>query len=130
MTQKAQPTPKSSRRRRASRKKKSHPLLFNGIGSLVAGVLLWLVSLAMGAEDSTAYAAKALLAPAWMGVVLGIGLLIAHGVSKRRAKAEAAMLLRQHSTFLEPMPRLPRQPKKQQDKVRFAAQPRSSTTGR
>lgn len=99
-------TPKSSRSRRAIRKKRSEPLLFNGVGSILAGIALWIASLVMSAEDSTAYAAKALLAPAWMGLILGVGLLVSHVLAKHRAKVEAEMLLRQHSTFLEPMPRL------------------------
>jgi hypothetical protein len=99
-------TPKSSRRRRAIRKKRSEPLLFNGVGSILAGLALWIVSLLMGTEERTADAAKALLAPAWMGLILGVGLLITHAIAKHRAKAEAEMLLRQHSTFLEPMPQL------------------------
>ncbi|WP_137919321.1 hypothetical protein [Hydrogenophaga sp. 2FB] len=127
--QKAQRTPKSSRSRRAIRKKRSQPLLFNGIGSMVAGAALWVGSLVMGAEDSTAYAAKALLAPAWMGLILGVGLLVTHVVAKHRAKVEAEMLLRQHSTFLEPMPRLTTK-HKTSDKARFSARPRSSSTAR
>ena len=126
---KSQRTPKSSRSRRAIRKKRSQPLVFNGVGSLLAGVALWIVSLVMSAKDSTAYAAKALLAPAWMGVILGIGLLIAHIVGRHRAKVEAEMLLRQHSTFLEPMPRLSTR-KKPSDKTPFSAPPRSSNTAR
>ena len=126
---KSQRTPKSSRSRRAIRKKRSQPLVFNGVGSLLAGVALWIVSLVMSAKDSTAYAAKALLAPAWMGVILGIGLLIAHVVGRHRAKVEAEMLLRQHSTFLEPMPRLSTR-KKPSDKASFSAPPRPSNTAR
>ena len=127
--QKAQRTPKSSRSRRAIRKKRRQPLLFNGVGALLAGAALWTVSLVMSAEDSTAYAAKALLAPAWMGLILGVGLLLTHVVAKRRAKVEAEMLLRQHSTFLEPMPRLSSK-HKPKDKAPFPAQTRSSSTAR
>ncbi len=96
---------------------------------MVAGAALWVGSLVMGAEDSTAYAAKALLAPAWMGLILGVGLLVTHVVAKHRAKVEAEMLLRQHSTFLEPMPRLTTK-HKTSDKARFSARPRSSSTAR
>ncbi len=127
--QKAQRTPKSSRSRRAIRKKRSQPLLFNGIGSMVAGAALWIASLVMSAEDSTAYAAKALLAPAWMGLILGVGLLVSHVVAKHRAKVEAEMLLRQHSTFLEPMPRLTAK-RKSSDEAAFSARARSSRTAR
>lgn len=126
---KAQRTPKSSRSRRAIRKKRSQPLLFNGVGSLLAGAALWIVSLLMRAEDSTAYAAKALLAPAWMGLILGVGLLITHVVGKHRAKVEAEMLLRQHSTFLEPMPRLSPQ-RKPSGKTAFSGSRQPSSTAR
>lgn len=118
-----------SGRRRAQRRK-THPLLFNGIGALVAGAILWLVSLTMGTDHSLRSAAKALLAPAWMALGLGAGLLVLHVLSKRRAQAEAAMLLRQHSTFLEPMPRLKPQVR-QKDKPQFPEQRRrSSAAGR
>ncbi len=111
------------------RKKRSQPLLFNGLGSLLAGAALWTVSLVMSAKDSTAYAAKALLAPAWMGILLGIGLLITHVMAKHRAKVEAEMLLQQHSTFLEPMPRLPTK-RRPSDKSAFPTQRQSSSTAR
>ncbi|MDO9437565.1 hypothetical protein [Hydrogenophaga sp.] len=124
---KVQRTPKSSRSRRAIRKKRSQPLLFNGLGSILAGAALWIVSLVMRAEDSTAYAAKALLAPAWMGLILGVGLIITHVVGKHRAKLEAEDLLRQHSTFLEPMPRLSAK-RPPSDKATFRSRPRSSST--
>lgn len=120
---------KKSGRRRAPRRK-TQPLLFNGIGALVAGAILSAVSLAMGAENSLRSASKALLAPALMALGLGVGLLVLHVLSKRRAQAEASMLLRQHSTFLEPMPRLkPRAMHK--DKTHYSGQQhRSSATGR
>lgn len=129
MTKNTQPTPRSSRRRRASRNKRSNPLLFNAIGALLAGAGFSVVSLVMSTDESTAYAAKALLAPAWMGLILGIGLLITHLLSARRARAEAEHLLRQHSTFLEPMPRLARRPRPE-EKASFIARHRSSSTGR
>ena len=119
---------KSRSGRRRAQRRKTQPLLFNGIGALVAGAILWLVSLTMGVDQSLRSAAKALLAPAWMALGLGVGLLVLHVLSKRRAQAEAAMLLRQHSTFLEPMPRLKPQRK---EKPRFPEQrSRSSATGR
>lgn len=117
-------------RRRAPRRK-TQPLLFNGIGALVAGATLWVVSLAMATENSLKSASRALLAPALMALGLGVGLLVLHTLSKRRAQAEASMLLRQHSTFLEPMPRLkPRATHKDKDKAHFSGQQRSSATGR
>lgn len=116
-----------SRRRRAHRRR-TQPLLFNGIGAMVAGALLWVMSWAMAVEESLKAASKALLAPAWMALVLGAGLLVLHVLSTRRAQAEAATLLRQHSTFLEPMPRLKT---KHREKPGFSAsQQRSSATGR
>lgn len=116
-----------SGRRRAYRRR-TQPLLFNGLGALLAGIFLWMVSLAMATEPSLKYAAKALLAPAWMALGLGVGLLVLHVLSKRRAQAEAAMLLRQHSTFLEPMPRLKSKPRQKEP---FHGQPqRTSATGR
>lgn len=126
---KVQRTPKSSRSRRAIRRKRSQPLLFNGVGSMLAGAALWIASLVMRAEDSTAYAAKALLAPAWMGLLLGVGLLVSHVVSKHRAKIETEMLLRQHSTFLEPMPRLSAK-RKSPDKASFSTGRQPSGTAR
>jgi len=114
--------------RRKAPRRKTQPLLFNGIGALLAGVILWMASLAMATENSLRYAAKALLAPAWMALGLGVGLLVLHVLSKRRAQAEASMLLRQHSTFLEPMPRLK---PKSRHKEPFQGQPqRTSASGR
>ena len=49
-------------------------------------------------------AARALLAPAWMALAVGAAQLLLHVVIKRRTRFEAAMLLRQHSQFHEPMP--------------------------
>lgn len=120
-----------SGRRRAPRRK-TQPLLFNGIGALVAGAGLWIVSLAMEIDPPLRSAARALLAPAWMALGLGAGLLVLHVLSKRRAQAEADMLLRQHSTFLEPMPRLkPGTRSKNKASASFADQRhRSSATGR
>lgn len=121
---------KSRSGRRRAQRRKTHPLLFNGIGALVAGATLWLVSLTMSIDHSLRSAARALLAPAWMALGLGAGLLVLHVLSKRRAQAEAAMLLRQHSTFLEPMPRLKPQPRPK-EKPQFPEQRRRpSATGR
>ena len=117
--------------RRKAHRRRTQPLLFNGLGALLAGVFLWMVSLAMATEASLKSAAKALLAPAWMALGLGVGLLVLHVMSKRRAQAEAAMLLRQHSTFLEPMPRLKPRPSKPRHKEPFQGQQqRTSATGR
>lgn len=117
--------------RRKAPRRRTHPLLFNGLGALLAGVFLWMVSLAMATELSLKSAAKALLAPAWMALGLGVGLLVLHVLSKRRAQAEAAMLLRQHSTFLEPMPRLKPRTSKPRHKESFQGQQqRTSATGR
>lgn len=118
--------------RRKAPRRRTHPLLFNGLGALLAGVFLWMVSLAMATELSLKSAAKALLAPAWMALGLGVGLLVLHVLSKRRAQAEAAMLLRQHSTFLEPMPRLKPRTSKPRHKEPFQGQQqqRTSATGR
>lgn len=119
---------KSRSGRRRTHRRRTQPLLFNGLGALLAGATLWMVSLAMTTEPSLRYAAKALLAPAWMALGLGAGLLVLHVLSKRRAQAEAAMLLRQHSTFLEPMPRLKSRPR---HKESFQGQAqRTSATGR
>jgi hypothetical protein len=126
MTKLNRSKPKSGRRKAPRRK--SSPLLFNGIGALVAGAVLWMASLAMAAQVSLKSAAKALLAPAWMALGLGVGLLVLHVLSKRRAQAEAAMLLRQHSTFLEPMPRL--KPKSRHKPSFQGSQQRTSATGR
>lgn len=117
---------KSRSGRRRAQRRKTPPLLFNGVGALVAGTTLWLVSLAMGVDPSLRSAARALLAPAWMALGLGVGLLVLHVLSKRRAQAEAAMLLRQHSTFLEPMPRLKPQPR-HKEKSRFPEPRRRSS---
>lgn len=117
--------------RRKAYRRKTQPLLFNGVGALLAGTFLWMVSLAMATEHSLKSAAKALLAPAWMALGLGVGLLVLHVLSKRRAQAEAAMLLRQHSTFLEPMPRLKPRSSKPRHKEPFQGQQqRTSATGR
>lgn len=126
MTKTTSSKTKSGQRR--AHRRRTQPLLFNGLGALLAGFVLWMVSLAMATEPSLRYAAKALLAPAWMALGLGAGLLVLHVLSKRRAQAEAAMLLRQHSTFLEPMPRLKSRPRQKES---FHGQPqRPSATGR
>lgn len=114
--------------RRKAPRRKTQPLLFNGLGAMLAGIFLWMVSLGMSTEASLKSAAKALLAPAWMAMGLGVGLLVLHVLSKRRAQAEAAMLLRQHSTFLEPMPRL--KPKPRHKESFQGTQQRTSATGR
>jgi hypothetical protein len=96
---------KKPARRRSSRRR-TPPLLGNGVGATAAGMALWLLSLVMEARGLPSLASKALLAPAWMAIGIGIALLVLHMLEKRRTQAEADMLLRQHSTFLEPMPRL------------------------
>lgn len=116
---------KSRSGRRRAQRRKTQPLLFNGIGSLIAGATLWLASLVLGIDHSLKSAARALLAPAWMALGLGAGLLVLHVLSRRRAQAEAAMLLRQHSTFLEPMPRLKPQARSK-EKTRFPEHQRRS----
>ncbi|MBT9463178.1 hypothetical protein [Hydrogenophaga sp.] len=85
-------------------RRKHDPLLVNGVSSLVAGCGLWMLSLAMGDQARFELASRALLAPAWMALAVGVALLLLHVVIKRRTRFEAAMLLRQHSRFLEPMP--------------------------
>ena len=71
-------------------------------------------------------AAAGAMAPAAMGIFVGLGLMLMHVLSKRRAMAEAKVLLRQHSTLLEPMPKLRARPK-----TRFTSgQQRSSAAGR
>ena len=85
-------------------RRKHDPLLVNGVSALVAGGGLWMISLAMSDEATFKVAARALLAPAWMALAVGVALLLLHVVINRRTRFEAAMLLRQHSRFLEPMP--------------------------
>ncbi|MDZ4103853.1 MAG: hypothetical protein U1E12_19470 [Hydrogenophaga sp.] len=89
---------------RKSARRKHEPLLVNGVSSLLAGCGLWMLSLAMADEPRFSAASRALLAPAWMALVVGVTLLLLHVVIKRRTRFEAAMLLRQHSRFHEPMP--------------------------
>lgn len=79
-------------------------MLINGISALMAGGGLWVLSLVMDHQANFKVAARALLAPAWMALAVGAALLLLHVVIKRRTRFEAAMLLRQHSTFHEPMP--------------------------
>lgn len=98
-------TKRPSTRRRSSRRR-TPPLRANGVGATAAGLALWLLSVVMETGAMPKLAAKALLAPAWMSIGIGIALLVLHVLQKRRTQAEANMLLRQHSTFLEPMPRL------------------------
>jgi hypothetical protein len=93
---------KSSPRKPSRRK--HDPLLINGMSALIAGVGLWVLSLVMDHQAIFKVAARALLAPAWMALAVGAALLLLHVVVKRRTRFEAAMLLRQHSTFHEPMP--------------------------
>ncbi|MCW5653488.1 hypothetical protein [Hydrogenophaga sp.] len=97
------PTP---RRRRSTRRRRSQTLLDNALGAMVGGTGLWLLSIVMSVKEDLRMAARALLAPAWMALALGVGLLVLHVWRKRRTQVEAHMLLRQHSTFLEPMPKL------------------------
>lgn len=79
-------------------------MLINGLSALVAGGGLWVLSLVMEHQANFSLAARALLAPAWMALTVGAALLLMHVIIKRRTHFEAAMLLRQHSTFHEPMP--------------------------
>ena len=79
-------------------------MLINGVSALLAGGGLWVLSLVMDHQANFKVAARALLAPAWMALAVGVALLLLHVVIKRRTRFEAAMLLRQHSTFHEPMP--------------------------
>ena len=96
---------------RKSARRKHEPLLVNGVSAVVAGCGLWMLSLAMADEPGFAGASRALLAPAWMGLLVGAALLLLHVVIKRRTRFEAALLLRQHSRFHEPMPPLLALPK-------------------
>ncbi|MGE0097744.1 MAG: hypothetical protein AB7S86_05285 [Hydrogenophaga sp.] len=117
---------KKPARRRSSRR--TPPLLANGVGATAAGMALWLLSLVMEAKGLPGMASKALLAPAWMAIGIGIALLVLHMLEKRRTQAEANMLLRQHSTFLEPMPRLKPRPKEGEQRQRASA--RTTAAGR
>ncbi len=101
---------KSSARKTGWRKQ--DPLLINGVSALLAGCGLWVLSLVMGDEAALKTAARALLAPAWMALAVGVALLVLHMVIKRRTRFEAAMLLRQHSRFHEPMPPVINVPKR------------------
>ncbi|WP_086124495.1 hypothetical protein [Hydrogenophaga sp. IBVHS1] len=112
---------KKPARRRSSRRR-TPPLLANGVGATAAGMALWLLSLVMEARGLPPVASKALLAPAWMAIGIGIALLVLHMLEKRRTQAEADMLLRQHSTFLEPMPRLKPRAKEQTRSHRSSSQ--------
>jgi hypothetical protein len=87
-------------------------MLVNGVSALMAGGGLWVLSLVMEHQASFKVAARALLAPAWMALAVGAALLLLHVVIKRRTRFEAAMLLRQHSTFHEPMPPVLATPKR------------------
>jgi hypothetical protein len=119
---------KKPARRRSSRRKTA-PLVANGVGATAAGMALWLLSLMMEARGGLPpIASKALLAPAWMAIGIGIALLVLHVLEKRRTQAEADMLLRQHSTFLEPMPRLKRPAKPGGGRSRSASS-RTSVAG-
>ncbi len=97
-------SPRTPTSPRKSARRKHDPLLVNGVSSLVAGCGLWMLSLAMDDQARFELASRALLAPAWMALAVGVALLLLHVVIKRRTRFEAAMLLRQHSRFLEPMP--------------------------
>lgn len=115
--------------RRKARRHNSQPLLSNGLWATFSGSIIWLLSMAMARLESLQFASRALLAPAAMAIFVGLGLLLMHVLSGRRAQAEAKMLLRQHSTLMEPMPRLKTKPK-DKAKPRFPAATRSSATGR
>lgn len=115
--------------RRKARRSNAQPLLSNGLWATFAGSLLWLLSMAMALNESLQFAARALLAPAAMGIFVGLGLLLMHALSGRRAQSEARMLLRQHSTFMEPMPRL-KSHQKDATASRFPPHAGSSVTGR
>ncbi|MDP1685131.1 hypothetical protein [Hydrogenophaga sp.] len=97
---------------RKQSRRKHDPLLINGVSSLVAGCGLWALSLVMDHQALFKTAARALLAPAWMALAVGASLLLLHLVIKRRTRFEAAMLLRQHSMFHEPMPPVLTTPKR------------------
>lgn len=116
--------------RRKARRPNAQPLLSNGLWATFGGAILWLLSMAMALVESLAFASRALLAPAAMGIFVGLGLLLMHVLSGRRAQAEAKMLLRQHSTLMEPMPRLKAKSKDDKAKPRFSTPTRSSATGR
>lgn len=88
---------------------------------MLAGGGLWVLSLVMDHQANFQVAARALLAPAWMALAVGAALLLLHVVIKRRTRFEAAMLLRQHSTFHEPMPPVLATPKRD---VRRPARPK------
>lgn len=105
--------------------RKHDPLLVNGVSSMVAGCGLWVLSLVMGDEQVFKVAARALLAPAWMALAVGVALLLLHVVIKRRTRFEAAVLLRQHSRFHEPMPPVLNLPKRTRGKA--GAKKRSQT---
>ncbi len=104
--QKAKPSPRKTGRR------KHDPLLVNGVSALLAGGGLWALSLVLNHQAMFKVAARALLAPAWMALAVGGALLLLHVVIKRRTRLEAIMLLREHSTFHEPMPPLLVTPKR------------------
>ncbi len=121
---------KKPARRRSSRRR-TPPLVANGVGATAAGMALWLLSLMMEARGGLPpIASKALLAPAWMAIGIGIALLVLHLLEKRRTQAEADMLLRQHSTFLEPMPRLKPRAKSGDAPRNRASSSRASAAGR
>lgn len=114
---------------RKSARRKHEPLLVNGVSSLLAGCGLWMLSLAMADEPRFTMASRALLAPAWMALAVGVALLLLHVVVKRRTRFEAAMLLRQHSRFHEPMPPVLTLPKRQASKpAAHARRPKNPTS--
>ncbi|MDP3349617.1 hypothetical protein [Hydrogenophaga sp.] len=106
---------------RKPNRRKHDPMLINGVSALLAGGGLWVLSLVMDHQANFHVAARALLAPAWMALAVGAALLLLHVVIKRRTRFEAAMLLRQHSTFHEPMPPVLATPKRD---VRRPARPK------
>lgn len=89
---------------RKPHRRKHDPLLINGVSALLAGGALWMLSLVLDHVGTFQVAARALLAPAWMALAVGAALLLLQVIIKRRTQFEATMLLRQHSTFHEPMP--------------------------
>jgi hypothetical protein len=89
---------------RKPHRRKHDPLLINGVSALLAGGGLWMLSLVLNHLGTFQVAARALLAPAWMALAVGAALLLLQVIIKRRTQFEATMLLRQHSTFHEPMP--------------------------
>jgi len=104
MSKKQEVLRKAKSSSRKPHRRKHDPMLINGVSALLAGGGLWMLSLVLDHLGTFQVAARALLAPAWMALAVGAALLLLHMVIKRRTQFEATMLLRQHSTFHEPMP--------------------------